>query len=52
MKKPVSCSWWKCSFGSDYHDMDKEVAELGEFAVVSVNAIRNPIGRKNPQGSN
>ncbi|KAG2630198.1 hypothetical protein PVAP13_3KG497400, partial [Panicum virgatum] len=29
VKKPVSCSWWKCSFGSDYHDMDKEVAELG-----------------------
>ncbi|PUZ67575.1 hypothetical protein GQ55_3G447000 [Panicum hallii var. hallii] len=36
-KKPASRSWWKCSFGSDYHDMDKEVAELGEFAVVSVN---------------
>jgi len=28
-KKPALCSWWKCSFGSDYHDMDKEVAELG-----------------------
>uniref|UniRef100_K3ZCU8 DUF6598 domain-containing protein n=2 Tax=Setaria italica TaxID=4555 RepID=K3ZCU8_SETIT len=36
-KKPVSHSWWKCSFGSAYHGMDKEVAELGEFAVVSVN---------------
>ncbi|RLN29401.1 hypothetical protein C2845_PM05G13890 [Panicum miliaceum] len=33
----ASRSWWKCSFGSDYHDMDKQVAELGEFAVVSVN---------------
>ncbi|KAG2571127.1 hypothetical protein PVAP13_7KG080958 [Panicum virgatum] len=29
-------SWWKCSFGSSYHCMDKEVAELGNFGELSV----------------
>ncbi|OEL19463.1 hypothetical protein BAE44_0019518, partial [Dichanthelium oligosanthes] len=36
-KKPVPRSWSNCSFGSGYHCMDREIAELGEFAVVSVN---------------
>ena len=29
-------SWWKCSFGSSYHCMDEEVAELGDFGELSV----------------
>ncbi|CAN6361434.1 unnamed protein product [Urochloa humidicola] len=35
-QKPVPYSWWKCGFASSYHRTDEEVAELGEFATVSV----------------
>jgi hypothetical protein len=36
-EKQVLRSWWKCSFGSSYHCMDEEVAELGNFGELSVN---------------
>ncbi|XP_012700489.1 uncharacterized protein LOC101765380 [Setaria italica] len=35
-EEQVSRSWWKCSFGSSYHCMEEEVAELGNFGEVSV----------------
>ncbi|CAN6343467.1 unnamed protein product [Urochloa humidicola] len=35
-RKPVPYSSWKCGFASSYHRTDEEVAELGEFASVSV----------------
>ncbi|OEL20052.1 hypothetical protein BAE44_0018929 [Dichanthelium oligosanthes] len=38
-KKPMSYSWRQYSFRSGYHGTDEEVAELGEFAEVSVKVI-------------
>lgn len=35
-EKQALCSWWKCSFGSGYHCMEKEVADLDIFGEVSV----------------
>lgn len=35
-EKQVSRSWWKCSFGSGYHCMEEEVADLDIFGEVSV----------------
>lgn len=35
-EKQVLCSWWKCSFGSSYHRMVEEVAELDNFGELSV----------------
>ena len=35
-EKQVLRSWWKCSFGSSYHCMVEEVAELGNFGELSV----------------
>ncbi|KAJ1265970.1 hypothetical protein BS78_08G115000 [Paspalum vaginatum] len=35
-KKPVPRSWWCCGYGSALHSVDEDVAELGEFAAVSI----------------
>ncbi|CAN6343465.1 unnamed protein product [Urochloa humidicola] len=35
-KEQALRSRWKCSFGSGYHCMDEQVAELGDFGEVSV----------------
>ncbi|CAN6348167.1 unnamed protein product [Urochloa humidicola] len=35
-KEQALRSSWKCSFGSGYHCMDEQVAELGDFGEVSV----------------
>ncbi|CAL4898456.1 unnamed protein product [Urochloa decumbens] len=35
-KEQALRSWWKCSFGSGYHCMDEQVAELGDFGEISV----------------
>ncbi|CAL5092841.1 unnamed protein product [Urochloa decumbens] len=49
-QKPVTYSCWKCGFASSYHRMDEEVAELGEFASVSVKVTWKSYTKKTSQG--